>query len=149
MLHAKFHENRPAGSREEDFWRVFTIYGRSGHLGQVTQMPWTNFRSLYPRRLHIKFGFWSARRFQRRRFLKGFYHIWAWQPSWSSDQDAVNKLSFPLPKEAPHKIWLWSARRFQRRRCLKLWTTTDNDGQTDAGPWVYYKLTFEPSAQVS
>ena len=26
-------------------------------------------------------------------------------PSWSCDPDAANKLSFPLPKEAPHKIW--------------------------------------------
>ena len=24
-----------------------------------------------------------------------------------------------------------------------------DDGQTDAGPWVYYKLTYEHSAQVS
>ena len=35
-----------------------------------------------------------------------FYHIWAWWPSWSCDQDVTNKLSFPLPKEASHKIWL-------------------------------------------
>ena len=35
-------------------------------------------------------------------FLKGFYHIWAWRPPWSCDQDAVNKISFPLPKEDPH-----------------------------------------------
>ena len=54
MLHTKFRENRPAGSGEVDFRRVFTIYGRGGHL----------------------------------------------------DQGAANKLSFPLPKEAPHKIWL-------------------------------------------
>ena len=33
------------------------IYGRGGHLGHVTQMPRTNIRSPYPRRLHIKFGF--------------------------------------------------------------------------------------------
>ena len=57
MLHIKFRENRPAGSGEEDFWRVFTIYGPGGHLGHVTQMMRTNFRSPYPRRLHIKFGF--------------------------------------------------------------------------------------------
>ena len=57
MLHTKFRENRPAGSGEEDFLRVFTIYGRDSHLGHVTQMPRTNFRSPYPRRLHIKFGF--------------------------------------------------------------------------------------------
>ena len=39
-------------------------------------------------------------------FLKGFYHIWAWRPSRSCDPDAANKISFPLPKEAPYKIWL-------------------------------------------
>ena len=31
-------------------------------------------------------------------FLKGFYHIWVWQPSWSCDPDTANKLSFPLPR---------------------------------------------------
>ena len=39
----------------------------------------------------------------------GFYHIWAWQPSWSCDDcdlDHLYKLSFPLPKEALRKIWL-------------------------------------------
>ena len=57
MLHTKFRENRPAGSREEDF-------------------------------------------------LKFFYHISAWRPSWSFDPDVANKISFPLPNEAPHKMWL-------------------------------------------
>ena len=57
MLHTKFHENRPAGYGEEDFLRVFTMYERGGHLGHVTHIPRTNFRSPYPRRLHIKFGF--------------------------------------------------------------------------------------------
>ena len=89
MLHTKFRENRPTGSGEEDFWRVFTIYGSGGYLGHVTP-------------------------------------------------DAANKLSFPLPKEAPHKIWLWLVKRFQRRRSLKLLTT---DGRrTDDGPWLSYKL---------
>ena len=57
MLHTKFCENRPSGSGEEDFLRVFTIYGHGGHLGHVTKMPQSLFRSPYPRRLHIKFGF--------------------------------------------------------------------------------------------
>ena len=57
MLHTMFRENRPEGSGEEDFLRNFTIYERGGHLGHVTKMPRTNFCSLYPRRLHIKFGF--------------------------------------------------------------------------------------------
>ena len=57
MLHTKFRENRPAGSGEEDFLRVFTIYGRGGLLGHLTQMQRTKYHSPYPRRLHIKFGF--------------------------------------------------------------------------------------------
>ena len=42
-----------------------------------------------------------------KKIFKGFfYHVWAWQPSWSCDQDAANKLSFPLTIEAPYEIWL-------------------------------------------
>ena len=55
MLHTKFRENQPAGSGE-DYERGFTIYGHGGHLGHVTQMLQTNFRSPYSRRLNIKFG---------------------------------------------------------------------------------------------
>ena len=43
MLHTKFHENRPAGSGEEDFLEVFTIYGRGGHLGHVTPISRSTF----------------------------------------------------------------------------------------------------------
>ena len=38
-------------------------------------------------------------------------------------------LSFPLPKEAPYKIWLWLAKWFQRRRCLNI--VDDNDANND------------------
>ena len=55
--------------------------------------------------LHTKIrGNWPAG--SRVEDFKGLYHIWAWRPSWSCDPDAANKLSFTLPKEAPHKIWL-------------------------------------------
>ena len=37
--------------------------------------------------------------------FKGFYHIWAWRPSLSCDLDHLYKLSFTLPKKAPHEIW--------------------------------------------
>ena len=57
MLHTKFHGNRPAGSGEEDFLKVFTIYGHGGHLGHVTWTIYTNFRSPFPMRLQIEFGF--------------------------------------------------------------------------------------------
>ena len=35
----------------------FTIYGRGGHLGQVTRISRSNFQSTYPWMLHIKFHF--------------------------------------------------------------------------------------------
>ena len=38
MLHTRFRGNRPADSGEEDFQRVFTIYGHGGHLGHVTSI---------------------------------------------------------------------------------------------------------------
>ena len=57
MLHTKLRGNPSTGSGEEDFLRVFTIYGRGGHLGHVTHMPRTKFCSPYLRRLYIKFGF--------------------------------------------------------------------------------------------
>ena len=56
MLHTKFRGNRPAGSGEEDFLVVFTIYGCGGHLDHVIKIPRTNFRSPYPWMLHTKFG---------------------------------------------------------------------------------------------
>ena len=48
----------------------------------------------------------SVHRFQRRRFLKGFYHIWAWWPSWSCDQHHVHVFSFPFTWKHTYKIWL-------------------------------------------
>ena len=57
MLPAKPQGHWPFGSGEEDFRKVFTIYGRGGHLGHVTQTLRTKFCSLIPLRLHMKFGF--------------------------------------------------------------------------------------------
>ena len=56
MLHTRFRGNRPAGSGDEDFLRVFTIYGRGGHLGHVTSIMLINFHLLVPKSFHTKFG---------------------------------------------------------------------------------------------
>ena len=40
MLHTKFQGHMSFGSGEEDFFKVFTIYGHVGHFGHVT---WTIF----------------------------------------------------------------------------------------------------------
>ena len=36
MIHAKFQDHRTSGSEEEDFLKVFTIYGHDVQLGHVT-----------------------------------------------------------------------------------------------------------------
>ena len=56
MLHTKFLENQPTGSGEEDFLRVFTIYGHGGHLGHVTRIMLINFYFLVPESFHTKFS---------------------------------------------------------------------------------------------
>ena len=56
MLHTKFHGNRPAGSGEEDFLSVFTIYGRGGHLGHVTSIMSSDFHLFVAESFHTKFG---------------------------------------------------------------------------------------------
>ena len=44
MLHATFQDHRSSGSGEEDFFKVFTIYGHGGHLGHVT---WTIYKKTF------------------------------------------------------------------------------------------------------
>ena len=56
MLHIKFLGNQPAGSIEEDFRRIFTIYGCVGHLGHVTSIMLSDFYFLEPKSFHTKFG---------------------------------------------------------------------------------------------
>ena len=53
MLHTKFMKRRVL--------KGFTIYGHSSHLGHVTQIPRSNFRSPAPGKLHMKFGFRPGR----------------------------------------------------------------------------------------
>ena len=48
------------------------------------------------------------------KIFEGFLPYMGVAAIWSCDPDAVNKLSFALPKEAPHKIWFWFGKRFWR-----------------------------------
>ena len=63
-----------------------------------------NFVELDSPMLHAKFQDHRASGSGEEDF-KGFYHIWAWRPSWSCDLGRFT-FWFPLPKEAPHKTWL-------------------------------------------
>ena len=54
MLHTKFRGNWPAGSGDEGFRRVFTIYGRGVHLGHVTSIILSDFYFLVPESFRTK-----------------------------------------------------------------------------------------------
>ena len=56
MLHTKFQGHWSIGSGEEDFFKVFTIYGHGGHLGHVTQLICIYFHSYSPSSFHMNFG---------------------------------------------------------------------------------------------
>ena len=56
MLQTKFRRNQPAGSGEGDFSRDFTIYGRGGQLGYVTNIMSSDFHFLVPESFLTKFG---------------------------------------------------------------------------------------------
>ena len=56
MLYTKFRGNYPPGARVEDFQKVFTMYGRGGHLGHVTSIMSSDFYFLVPESFHTKFG---------------------------------------------------------------------------------------------
>ena len=56
MLHTKFQGNGFFGSEEEDFFKVFTIYGHGSHVGHVTQLICINFHSYSPSSFYRNFG---------------------------------------------------------------------------------------------
>ena len=63
-----------------------------------------------------------------KKIFKGFYHIWAWRPSWSCDLDHLYKLSFPLPKEAP-----LIGQALSEEKIFENGGRQTYDGRTDAG----------------
>ena len=70
--------------------------------GQLRIIIWTNLVGpTYPMpnatyQIPRSPAFW----FWRRRFLKGFYHIWAWRSSWSCDQNSLYKFWLTYHKES-------------------------------------------------
>ena len=101
MLHAKFQRNWPSGSREENIFKVLSIFEHGGHLGHVTWIIYINFRSPFPRRLHIKFGFdWSS----------GFRVEEVWKCERTTDDDAGPWVYYKLT------LWAWRLRWAKNNR---------------------------------
>ena len=66
---------------------------------------WTNYDGLESKMLHTKFRGNRSTASGEEAFFKGFYHIWAWRPSWSCDQHHVIKFSFSCTWKLTNKIW--------------------------------------------
>ena len=49
-----------------------------------------------------------------KKILKGFYHIWAWRPSWSCDLDYTHW--FPFPIDASYIFGFYYESRFNEKR---------------------------------
>ena len=47
-------------------------------------------------------------------FLK-FFHIWAWQPSWSCDPFHLYKFSFPFSHKLSYELWFQTTQLFLRK----------------------------------
>ena len=77
-------------------------------------------------------------------FLKGFNILWAWRPSWSRDSDASDNILFSLPIEAQHKYLALIYQAVSENKMFEHCERTPTDGRR-----VYYKLTYEPLAQVN
>ena len=135
----KFEQHWPRGFRGEKYLKLstFSLYKCMGLYKCIQKQTW-------PRRIKVKCQcttiilahlvdllslMGSMQRFSHKASLvlekqifKGFYHIWACQPSWSMDGTYFSILSFPCPREAPNKIWATLAQRLQRRIRLKFST---------------------------
>ena len=115
--------------------------------GQPRVIIWTNYDGLESLMLHTKFCGNQSKSFGED-FWRVFYHMWAWLPSWSCDPDAANKISFPSYPRMLHIDLALICPAVSEKEMFKHCGQTDGR-RTDAGPWLYYKLTYEPSAQVS
>ena len=69
MLHTKFQGHWSIGSGEEDFFKVFTIYGHGSHVGHVTQLICINFHSYSPSSFDMNFGSKSPKCFCEKQVL--------------------------------------------------------------------------------
>ena len=83
----------------------------------------------------LAFWFW------RRRFLKGFYHIWAWRQSLSCVHHILYKFWLTYHKESSHEILVQLGQRFVKKLCFNILM-----GRQYERPWLKGQrstLTFE------
>ena len=111
-----FHLSLPRQRGQRDvlshteFINVHILHALSlpGHPLRVTRKPptadWWVLLLALPEETSITINIVPCVRFWRRRFLKGFYHIWAWRPSLSCDQNILYKFWLTYHKESSYEI---------------------------------------------
>ena len=142
---------------ERNIFKVFFMYGHGGHRGHMTWTIWTNFRSLIPRRLHMKFGFSPSSSYWGKEVWK--YWIWVtWTKGlnflpYKSIRDQIWPcckigqgqprviiwtnfvvLEYPMLHTKFKVIGLW----FQRRRFLKVFTIYSHGGHLGNMSWTVW-----------
>ena len=69
MLHTKFQGHWSIASGEEDFFKVFNIYGHGSHVGHVIQLICINFHSHSPLSCNMSLGVKSPNCFCEKQVL--------------------------------------------------------------------------------
>ena len=139
-LHMKFEQYRPRGFRGGHLkLATFFPYKCMGPIQMHTEvnltLPQKGQTLIYDHHFS-NFGRlpsrWFVQRFSlkasfvlEKKIFKGFYHIWAWWPSWSMDSNHFSNQSF-IPLSQGDSKWNLStitlAPRLHRRSCLKFST---------------------------
>ena len=137
-FHMKFEQHWPRGFRGEVVWNSQHFSHTDVWLPHkcIGKQPW-------PRRKKVK-SQWRTiilatlvdrpspmicARFSskacsvlEKKIFKGFYYIWAWQPSWLMDRDFLAIVHSPAPRRH-HMKFEQQAKRLQRRSRLKFSTS--------------------------
>ena len=74
------------------------------------------------------------------KIFKGFCYLQPWRPSWSCDLNHLYKLSFPLPKNAPHEALALIDQAVSEENIFEI----VDDGRTDGrrSNVILFKLTL-------
>ena len=85
--------------------------------GQLRFIIWTNLVGPTSPMLHTKS---QGHRVLEKKIFKWFYHIWAWRPYWSCDQNILHKFWLTYQKGSSHEIWVQLGQWFVRKLCFNI-----------------------------
>ena len=92
--------------------------------------------------LHTKFHIKIYPMVPGKKIFKVFYHIWAWQPSWSCDLQNVDKFSLTCTYKLTFKIWLKMSQWFLREKKVKSSSINDIEPRSRNDLELQYSYIF-------